>query len=136
MSSLGRLVPLATVIALCTLSFARSSGAIAQFSAHDDRTILVLGSGGVLGTALTGELLSHGYTILQVRNRLDIDLRLKGSLDIFNNETIDFCFFLASEWGDPKRTLQGGDTGVGALAAVVRGGGYGCYGEGAHPAGK
>ncbi len=132
MLGLGHRVSLATLIALCALSFAQAGEAVEPLddgtstvvnqarialSATAARTVLVLGSAGLVGTALTKELQSHGYTVLEVKSRLDIDLRSKGSLDVFNNQTIGFCFFLASEWGSPKRPATGGALGVGKCAA-------------------
>eukprot|EP00457_Paulinella_chromatophora_P001559 gb/GEZN01001561.1/.p1 GENE.gb/GEZN01001561.1/~~gb/GEZN01001561.1/.p1 ORF type:complete len:899 (-),score=26.88 gb/GEZN01001561.1/:229-2925(-) len=61
--------------------------------------ILVLGSGGLIGTALTRELKSQGYRLAEVRNREHLDLRVRGSLNIFARVNISFAFALACEVG-------------------------------------
>ena len=65
--------------------------------------VLVLGSTGLVGSAVTAELERAGYTVHQVRHRYDVDLRLPGALDRrFGNATLDFAFFLACEVGGSK----------------------------------
>lgn len=61
--------------------------------------MLVLGSGGLVGSALVPELTKSGYKVLEVRNRFDKDLRRQRSLSIFDKQKIKFCFFLACEGG-------------------------------------
>ena len=66
------------------------------------KTILVLGSGGVVGTGLVHELRKRSHSVIEIRNRLHIDLRVNNSLGHLYNEDIDFCFFLACEVGGSK----------------------------------
>mmetsp|Transcript_7840 Transcript_7840/g.20372 ORF Transcript_7840/g.20372 Transcript_7840/m.20372 type:complete len:310 (-) Transcript_7840:584-1513(-) len=66
------------------------------------KTVLVLGSGGFIGSHLTEKLKEDGHNVLEVRNRRHIDLREEGSLDVFRGEKIDFVFFLACEVGGAK----------------------------------
>jgi len=47
------------------------------------KTVLVLGSGGFIGSHLTEKLKEDGHNVLEVRNRRHIDLREEGSLDVF-----------------------------------------------------
>jgi nucleoside-diphosphate-sugar epimerase len=62
--------------------------------------ILVLGSGGLIGSRLTTWLKNNNYDVVQVTNRRHIDLRNRGCLDVFTD--IDFVFFLACEVGGSK----------------------------------
>lgn len=62
--------------------------------------ILVLGSAGLVGTALTTHLKQLNYDVVEVRDRKHIDLRVPNSLDQFHN--VSFCFFLACEVGGSK----------------------------------
>lgn len=65
--------------------------------------VLVLGSGGLVGTALTNMLKHTNYQVVEVLNRYDLDLRRKGALDtLLQTQEIDFCFFLACEVGGSK----------------------------------
>ena len=65
--------------------------------------VLVMGSTGLIGSAVTAVLTKAGYTVHQVRHRYDVDLRLPGALQLrFNNTPIDFAFFLACEVGESK----------------------------------
>jgi len=65
--------------------------------------VLVMGSTGLIGSAVTAVLTQAGYTVHQVRHRYDVDLRLPGTLQRrFNNTPIDFAFFLACEFGGSK----------------------------------
>ena len=68
-----------------------------------ENAILVLGSGGLVGKALTTKLKEYGYSVVEVRNRHHLDLRKKGSLSkAFKSISIKFCFFLAFEVGGSK----------------------------------
>jgi len=62
--------------------------------------VLVLGSGGLVGSGLKSWLESANYDVIEVRNRRHIDLRNPNSLDVFTG--IDFVFFLACEVGGSK----------------------------------
>jgi len=64
--------------------------------------VLVLGSGGLIGSALVKWLRSSGFETAEVVNRKHIDLRLPGALDVFNDDDISFVFFLACEVGGAK----------------------------------
>ena len=70
------------------------------------KNILVLGSGGVIGTGLVHELRKRNYSVIEVRNRLHSDLRVKNALFHMFNATIDFCFFLAHERGESSEMLS------------------------------
>ena len=52
------------------------------------RTVLVLGSGGLVGRALVQWLEEREYEVLHVRNRRHIDLRVPGAMDVFNNSGV------------------------------------------------
>lgn len=65
-------------------------------------TVLVLGSGGLIGSALVRRLEHAGLQVEQVHNRRHIDLRRPGALDVFNQSKITYCFFLACEVGGSK----------------------------------
>jgi len=67
-----------------------------------DAKVLVLGSGGVIGSALLQWLHANQYQTLEVTNRTHIDLRVPTALDVFSSEKIDFVFFLACEVGGSK----------------------------------
>jgi nucleoside-diphosphate-sugar epimerase len=69
-----------------------------------NKTVLVLGSGGLVGTPLTQELKTRGYRVLEVRNRLDFDLRVHelSTAPVLAAAAIDFVFFLACEVGGYK----------------------------------
>jgi len=64
--------------------------------------VLVLGSGGLIGSALVRWLERNNYEVIVVRNRLHIDLREPHSLDQFTDANIEFVFFLACEVGGSK----------------------------------
>jgi|LauGreDrversion2_3_1035106.scaffolds.fasta_scaffold83757_1 hypothetical protein len=64
--------------------------------------VLVLGSGGLVGRTLVSWLEARNYSVLHVRNRRHIDLRVPGALDIFNRTKISYAFFLACEVGGSK----------------------------------
>jgi nucleoside-diphosphate-sugar epimerase len=65
--------------------------------------ILILGSGGLIGSALTEELTSQGYTVLEIKGRNHIDIRNKTAfLQFVQGKQIEFVFFLACEVGGSK----------------------------------
>jgi len=64
--------------------------------------VLVLGSGGLIGSALVKWLEKNNYEVIPVRNRLHIDLREPHSMDQFTDMNIEFVFFLACEVGGSK----------------------------------
>jgi nucleoside-diphosphate-sugar epimerase len=68
--------------------------------------VLVLGSGGLVGTALVDELRSQGFSTLEIRNRRHVDLRdydaFTEHMSQFNPQNISFAFFLACEVGGSK----------------------------------
>eukprot|EP00961_Rhodomonas_salina_P183155 2472703-Rhodomonas_salina.1 len=66
------------------------------------KTVLVLGAGGLVGQALVAHLERSGHRLIVSRNRVDHDLRQRASLGAFDNQHIDFCFFLAYENGGAK----------------------------------
>lgn len=68
----------------------------------NDKYVLVLGSGGLIGSALEPILRQHGYKTLHVLSRHHLDLRINASLDIFKGIDIAFVFFLAYEVGGAK----------------------------------
>ena len=69
--------------------------------------VLVLGSGGLVGSALAAELRRRGYNVLESRDRMHLDLRVQGSLSRFDDTPISFCFFLACEVGGSKFIASG-----------------------------
>jgi len=75
---------------------------VSRIEAEKKGTVLILGSGGLVGRALTKRMAEEGFEILHVRNREHIDLRVSGALDEFNATHIDYCFFLACEVGGSK----------------------------------
>lgn len=79
--------------------------------------VLVLGSGGLIGSEVTRQLRGAGYHVYEVTNRAHIDLRARGALDRFDALGVDFVFFLAAEVGGSKYI----DAGVAAQQiAIVR----------------
>lgn len=68
----------------------------------NDNYVLVLGSGGLIGSALEPILRQHGYKTLHVLSRHHLDLRINQSLDLFKGINIKFVFFLAYEVGGAK----------------------------------
>lgn len=64
--------------------------------------VLVLGSGGLIGSALVQWLQENNYETAEVINRRHIDLRVPGALDVFNESDVSFVFFLACEVGGAK----------------------------------
>lgn len=64
--------------------------------------VLVLGSGGLIGSELESILTKQGYNTLHILSRHHLDLRLNHSLDIFDDINITFVFFLAYEVGGAK----------------------------------
>jgi nucleoside-diphosphate-sugar epimerase len=82
-------------------SLVNDKALVATELCRPSKTVLVLGSSGLTGAAVTSRLRELGCKVLEVKNRHDVDLRVKGSLDGFK-EHIDFCFFLACEVGGSK----------------------------------
>jgi len=85
-----------------------------SFGIYNDKEIenttyvMILGSGGLIGSKLKDDLIHKGYRVIHVLSRHHLDLRIKGSLDIFNNYRIEFVYFLAYEVGGSKY-LQGSE---------------------------
>jgi len=81
-----------------------SSVNLATYGVEDLTTshVLVLGSGGLVGSSLVKELRKRGFAVAEVKGRQHLDLREKGSLDIFNDVNIGFVYFLACEVGGAK----------------------------------
>lgn len=73
---------------------------------ENDEYVLILGSGGLIGSHLKEKLLSKGYKVLHVQNRHHRDLRIPGSLSIFDDFNIKFVYFLAYEVGGAKYLQQ------------------------------
>jgi nucleoside-diphosphate-sugar epimerase len=67
-----------------------------------DSRVLVLGSGGLIGRALTNALRSEGYEVFEVKGRADLDLRVPGALARFTPLNISFVYFLACDVGGSK----------------------------------
>jgi len=61
--------------------------------AHLNGPVLVLGSDGLIGSALRQWLLTHDFSVLEVKNREHIDLRQPNALDRFDHAGIKFAFF-------------------------------------------
>lgn len=66
------------------------------------KTVLVLGSSGLVGRALVQHLIKSHHSVVEVKHRYDFDLRKTGSLSHLDRSQIDFCFFLACEVGGSK----------------------------------
>lgn len=65
--------------------------------------VLVLGAGGLIGSKVSLELESQGYSVVPVFNRTHVDLRNSSAfLEYVSDFTIDFVFFLACEVGGSK----------------------------------
>lgn len=71
-----------------------------------DEYVLVLGSGGLIGSSLVERLKEKGEKVLYIVSRHHKDLRINGSLNIFDNIRIKFCYFLAYEVGGAKYLQQ------------------------------
>ena len=67
-----------------------------------DEYVLILGSGGLVGSALERRLRARGYKFLYVLSRHHHDLRLEDALEIFSQFKIKFVYFLAYEVGGAK----------------------------------
>ncbi|KAH0791145.1 nucleotide-sugar epimerase [Histomonas meleagridis] len=67
-----------------------------------DEYVLVLGTGGLVGSELREALLRRGYKVLHVLSRHHLDLRTPHCLDIFNAVKIKFAYFLSYEVGGSK----------------------------------
>ena len=73
---------------------------VPAFAGHEEAaegSVLVLGSGGVVGTGLVAALVKAGFYVEVVRNRRHVDLRVPGALARFDDRDIRFVFFLACE---------------------------------------
>jgi nucleoside-diphosphate-sugar epimerase len=96
------------LLTLCLLfSFSSSSSAAeaADAASIGPRNVLVLGSGGLIGSHVVRVLESEDrYHVVGVRNRAHVDLRVPGALEAFleDQPEIHFCFFLACEVGGSK----------------------------------
>jgi hypothetical protein len=88
-------------LALLGLVFARAGDPVADAEGGAAQ-VLVLGSGGLVGRTLVAWLEARNYSVLHVRNRRHIDLRVPGALDVFNSTRIAYAFFLACEVGGSK----------------------------------
>ena len=88
-------------VALLGLVFARAGDPEAGAEGGAAQ-VLVLGSGGLVGRTLVAWLEARNYSVLHVRNRRHIDLRVPGALDVFNGTRIAYAFFLACEVGGSK----------------------------------
>ena len=73
-----------------------------SFVSSDIRNVLLLGSGGTIGSVLKRWLIDHGYTVLEVKNRNHIDLRNSNALSVFEPSSVHFVLFLACEVGGAK----------------------------------
>lgn len=73
-----------------------------HFVNPEDGKVLVLGSGGLIGSHVVKWLKTNDYEVAEVRNRAHVDLRQEDALDAFQAETISFVFFLACEVGGSK----------------------------------
>ena len=69
---------------------------------NTDEYVLVLGSGGFIGSALKTRLEAAGYKCLHVLSRHHHDLRLEHALEIFSPLNIKFVYFMAYEVGGAK----------------------------------
>lgn len=67
-----------------------------------DGSVLVLGSAGLVGKALVTSLKACGIPVIEIKNRIHVDLRISGSLHFLNSTKISFVFFLACEVGGSK----------------------------------
>ncbi len=92
----------------------RDAAALPAFdaaAAYAGGKVLVLGSGGVIGRALTRWLRTAGVNVLEVRDRRHIDLREPRALERFDAENVSFAYFLACEVGGSK-FLDNADGGI------------------------
>lgn len=81
---------------------------VALVHAAVNRSVLVLGSAGLIGAVLAEELEAQGYTVYgaDIQRGKDshhvLDLRQPGAMDVFNDKGIEFVFFLACDVGGSK----------------------------------
>lgn len=96
--------PESSAVASQLLTASQLDSVSLQHPPSAEAPVLVLGSGGLIGTALVHLLQQQGYTVLEVKSRLHIDLRVQPSLLPlhFNLSTVQFAFFLACEVGGSK----------------------------------
>jgi nucleoside-diphosphate-sugar epimerase len=92
----------APLLGLALMGFALARGRDEAGAEDGAAKVLVLGSGGLVGRTLVSWLEARNYSVLHVRNRRHIDLRVPGALDVFNRTKIDYAFFLACEVGGSK----------------------------------
>jgi len=64
--------------------------------------VMVLGSGGLVGSALAAKLREKGYNVIEIKGRQHIDLRDPNALDFFDTVNVQFVYFLACEVGGSK----------------------------------
>ena len=69
---------------------------------YETEYILILGSGGLIGSNLKELLEKKGYRTLYISSRYHRDLRINNSLNIFLNLKIKFIYFLTFEVGGSK----------------------------------
>lgn len=81
--------------------------------------VLVLGSGGLIGTGLTTWLKDNNYSVEEVKNRRHVDLRIPGALNYLDASNISFVFFLACEVGGSKY-IDGTNTQLEIVESNVR----------------
>jgi len=103
LTAVGAAFVLLLNLAICgVLEEAVHESSAIEFLHEKNQTVLVLGSGGLVGQEVVRWLRQNGYNIAHVRNRLHIDLREHGALGVFNGTKIDHCMFLACEVGGSK----------------------------------
>jgi nucleoside-diphosphate-sugar epimerase len=111
-------LPILVLVLLCLLFLpirpssslqVNSSGPVAGSSASSPRTfVLVLGSDGLIGSALTEWLHSRSLSTVLVHNRSHVDLRDPSALPLYLSSlsilpsSLTFAFFLACEVGGSK----------------------------------
>eukprot|EP01028_Stygiella_incarcerata_P004728 TRINITY_DN20573_c0_g1_i1.p1 TRINITY_DN20573_c0_g1~~TRINITY_DN20573_c0_g1_i1.p1 ORF type:complete len:559 (-),score=123.11 TRINITY_DN20573_c0_g1_i1:345-2021(-) len=75
-----------------------------------DGCILILGSDGVIGRAIATQLSRSGETVCEIHGRMDLDLRIQGSLKSRLAETrVRYVLFLAFEVGGSKYLSASGN---------------------------
>lgn len=89
-------------------SSAGSRGVATDRAAQESNaSVLVLGSGGLIGQPLVALLKRQGYRVHEVPSRNVLDLRIPGALQQrFANTSFEFAFFLAAEVGAGGRATR------------------------------